>query len=182
MDVLTFIKFECSSLQKFDLRMKQGHFLMTKFNHLLPRDRTTLAKSHVPTLNLVTFLSSFPDYISRNEQNATQNRDYPIVLRSPLKATKKAVAFVKDNLQNKFNYSSLDFSTPSINAKSNTHNRINARISGNIILLDFLKILKKYGKKIFNIETPLGSLETLKNRGKLLRTLMNNCSGDSALN
>ena len=34
----------------------------------------------------VALLSSFPDYISKNEQHATQNRDFPGVLGQPLKA------------------------------------------------------------------------------------------------
>ena len=69
------------------------------------------------------------------------------VLRRPVEAAKKARVFAKDNQQNMFDDSSLDFTKSINNGNSNTYNQI-ARSSSNINYSDLFKALKEDDKKV----------------------------------
>ena len=64
------------------------------------------------------------------------------MLRRPVKATEKAITFIKGV--------SLDFTRCSNSAENNTHNQINSGNNGNINFLGLFNALKEGDKKVFS--------------------------------
>ena len=94
---------------------------------------------------------------------------YANVLRGPVETAKKARVFTKDNQQNVFDDSSLDFTKNIHNGNSNTYDQIPGTC-GNINFSDLFKALKEEEKKVLcGAETPVessstaGKINTLKN-------------------
>ena len=75
-------------------------------------------------------------------QPKTKIESYASVLHWSVEGAEKAIAFTKDNPQNKSYDSSLDFTKSLNNGVSNTYDQTNPRAGGNINFSDLFKVLK----------------------------------------
>ena len=93
-------------------------------------------------------------------QPIIENESYANVVRRPVETVKKARVFTKDNQQNVFDDSSLDFTKNIHNSNSNTYDQIPGTCS-NINFSDLFKALKEEEKKVLcGAETPVESSST----------------------
>ena len=93
-------------------------------------------------------------------QPIIENESYANVVRRPVETVKKARVFTKDNQQNVFDDSSLDFTKNINNGNSNTYDQIPGT-SGNINFSDLFKALKGDDNKVLcRAETPVESPST----------------------